>query len=357
MSRYDEEDDQPRRGWWSSLVMLVSWAVSAAVIVLGVAVGFMFETYRPGPATRTGADTIIVIPHGQGVSGIAQNLEKRELVRNALAFRVAAEMFAHGRKLLAGEYEIPSGASPRVILDKLVEGDMLLHPITVPEGWTSQMAVNLIASSDVLGGEAPPTPPEGSLLPETYNVERGAARAAVIKQMQDAHQKALAALWPNRAPGLPFRTPEEAVIMASIVEKETAVATERPRVAAVFINRLRKGMRLETDPTIIYGVCKADPRRCRDGRLVDEKTGETRGIRQSELAMVTGYNTYKIYGLPPTPIANPGRASLEAVLNPATTGDLYFVANGEGGHVFAASLAEHNQNVAKWRAIEKARGG
>ena len=199
--------------------------------------------------------------------------------------------------------------------------------------------------------------PEGSLLPETYNVERGATRVSVIHDMQESHRKALAALWPNRAPGLPFKTPEEAVIMASIVEKETGVASERPRVAAVFINRLRKGMRLETDPTIIYGVCRAEPARCRDGRLVDEKTGQTRGIRQSELAMSTGYNTYKIYGLPPTPIANPGRASLEAVLNPATTGDLYFVANGAGGHVFAASLAEHNQNVAKWRAIEKARGG
>jgi UPF0755 protein len=356
MSRYDDEDDGPRRGWWSIFVMAVSWTVSAAVILLGFAVGLVFETYRAGPPAKDGQHTIVMISRGEGVGAIAQTLEKSDVVRNALAFRVAAEMYARGKPLRAGEYDIPSRASPRVILDKLVEGKMMLHLITVPEGWTSDMVVAQLAASDVLTGEIPGVPPEGSLLPESYNVERGATRASVLQTMADAHEKVLAELWPKRAAGLPFKTPQQAVILASIVEKETALPAERPHVASVFINRLRKGMRLETDPTIIYGVCHAEPKRCLGGRLVDAD-GVTRGIRQSELAMVTGYNTYRIYGLPPTPIANPGRASIEAVLNPARTNDLYFVADGTGGHVFAATLAEHNKNVAKWRQIEKSRGG
>ena len=233
---------------------------------------------------------------------------------------------------------------------------MMLHLITVPEGWTSAMVVDQLAESDVLTGEMPAPPPEGSLLPETYNVERGTTRESILQTMADAHERVMAELWAKRAAGLPFKTPEQAVIMASIVENETGLADERPHVASVFINRLRKGMRLETDPTIIYGVCHAEPKRCIGGRLVSAD-GTTRAIRQSELDMVTGYNTYRIYGLPPTPIANPGRAALEAVLDPAHTNALYFVADGTGGHVFSATLAEHNKNVAKWRAIEKARGG
>jgi UPF0755 protein len=235
----------------------------------------------------------------------------------------------------------------------LAEGDMRLHLLTVPEGWTGAMVAKLINTSEVLTGDAVPVPAEGTILPESYSVERGATRASVLQLMQEAHAKAVQDLWPTRQPGLPFKTQEEAITLASIVEKETGIASERPRVAAVFINRLRKGMRLETDPTIIYGVCRTEPKRCLDGKLVDAQ-GRNRGIRQSELAMKTGYNTYQIYGLPPGPIANPGRASLEAVLNPPKTDELFFVADGTGGHVFAATLAEHNKNVASWRAIEKA---
>ena len=337
--------------------MFASWSVSAAVIVLALSLGFVVETYHAGPPAKDGAATVVVIQRGQGVGGIASQLEEAGVLRNVAAFRVAALIYAHGRPLQAGEYSIPSEASPRAILDRLMAGKVLLHPITIPEGWTSAMVAERLESSDVLNGEAPPPPPEGSLLPETYNVERGALRAAVLTKMIQAHDKALAALWPARADNLPLRSPQDAVILASIVEKETGVPSERPRVAAVFINRLRKGMRLETDPTIIYGVCRVQPKTCADGKLVDEKTGAARGIRESELKMSTGYNTYQIYGLPPTPIANPGLASLQAVLNPARTDDLYFVADGTGGHVFAPTLAEHQKNVAKWREIEKARGG
>src|SRR5690606_18966200 len=184
-------------------------------------------------------------------------------------------------------------------------------------------------------------PPEGSVLPETYQIERGDDRAAVLKRMMDAQEALLAQLWAKRHPGLPFDTPEEAVTLASIVEKETGVAAERPRVAAVFVNRLRRGMRLESDPTIIYGLTRGRPL--------------GRGIRASELAAATPYNTYLIDGLPPTPIANPGRASLAAVLDPPKTDELFFVADGTGGHVFAKTYEEHLRNVAKWRALEKAK--
>jgi UPF0755 protein len=192
-----------------------------------------------------------------------------------------------------------------------------------------------------LTGEVTDVPQEGSLLPETYIFNRGETRTALIKRMQDDHTRVLNELWAQRAANLPFSTKEEAVILASIVEKETGVASERPRVAAVFVNRLRKGMKLQSDPTIIYGLTKGVPL--------------GRGIRQSELDKATPYNTYVIVGLPPTPIANPGKASLAAVMNPAQTEDLFFVADGTGGHVFAPTLAEHEKNVKNWREIEKQR--
>ena len=188
MSYYDDEyDDPPRRGWWSTFVMIVSWTVSASVIVLALAVALLFETYREGPHSMTGRDTIVMIPRGSGVSGISQKLEQAGVVRNAIAFRVAAEFYAHGRPLMAGEYSIRSGESPVSILDKMVEGKMMLHLVTVPEGWTSAMVVDQLAAADVLVGEIPAVPPEGSLLPESYNVERGATRESVLQEMAAAH--------------------------------------------------------------------------------------------------------------------------------------------------------------------------
>jgi UPF0755 protein len=218
--------------------------------------------------------------------------------------------------------------------------------VTVPEGVTSAHAVAILARHPVLTGSAP-VPPEGALLPETYDVQRGDDRAAVLNRMMEARDKVLVDLWANRQAGLPISTPEEAVILASIVEKETGIAAERPQVAAVFVNRLRRGMRLESDPTIIYGLSKGEP-------LLDA-AGRRRGLRRSELERPNPYSTYQIDGLPPTAIANPGVDSLRAVLNPPATADLFFVADGSGGHVFARTFDEHLRNVARWRQVERAR--
>jgi len=214
-----------------------------------------------------------------------------------------------------------------------------VHKITVAEGLTSAVVMDLLRRDQVLIGDLTAAPAEGSLLPETYLFQRGTTRDQLAADMQRDHTKILDELWEKRQAGLPFTTKAEAVTLASIVEKETGVASERPHVAAIFINRLRKGMRLQSDPTIIYGLTKGVPL--------------GRGIRQSELEKATPYNTYVITGLPPTPIANPGRASIEAVLNPMASEDLYFVANGTGGHAFAATVAEHEANVKRWREIER----
>ena len=210
--------------------------------------------------------------------------------------------------------------------------------MTIAEGLTSEAVVEILAKEPLLTGVAP-TPAEGTVLPETYQFERGEDRAKVLRRMMEAQDKLLALLWEHRQPGLPYLTPTEAVTMASIVEKETGVAEERPRVAAVFVNRLRTGMRLQSDPTVIYGVSQGRPL--------------GRGLTASELATETPYNTYLIDGLPPTPIANPGRAALAAVLDPPKTSELYFVADGTGGHAFASTLEAHAKNVARWRQIEK----
>jgi UPF0755 protein len=214
----------------------------------------------------------------------------------------------------------------------------------------------VVADADVLTGDMPAElPPEGAILPDTYNVLRGRPRAELVAQMVAAHDAAVEEVWAQRQPNLPITSPEEMVILASIVEREAGNAEERPRVAAVFINRLRRGMQLQSDPTIIYGVCLRHPQRCRNGRLINERTGAIRTIRESEIAMDTGYNTYRIARLPPTPIANPGRSSMEAVVNPAATEDLFFVADGTGGHVFAETVEQHNANVRRWREIEAQR--
>ncbi|MDX2236276.1 MAG: endolytic transglycosylase MltG [Hyphomonadaceae bacterium] len=340
-----------QRRMWSGFGAIASALVTMAFVALGAAFLFITEVNRPGPERAEAAS--LVIPRGASLTAIGRTLEEDGFIRNAVVFRIAAQIFAGGETMQAGEYEIPARASMRAIIDQLTDGRSLLHPITVAEGLTSATVIDILARSDVLTGAVPEVPPEGALLPETYAVPRGTERAALLRQMMQAHDETLAELWRGRARNLPISTPEEAVILASIVEKETGVAEERPRVAAVFVNRLRRGMPLQSDPTIIYGVCKQLPQRCVNGRLVNETTGRQRGIRQSEIEMDTGYNTYRIPRLPPTPIANPGRASLEAVLNPPTTNELFFVADGTGGHVFAATVAEHNRNVARWREIER----
>jgi UPF0755 protein len=271
---------------------------------------------------------------------IAHTLSRAGVITSAPLFELTARLTGAAGRLQAGEYQFRSGEPMRAVLADIRAGRVVRHLITVPEGWTSGMALEAVEKSDVLIGEAV-EPPEGSLLPQTYQVERGESRAEVIHRMQAARDKLLAQLWAHRQPGLPFATPEEAVTLASIVEKETGVPSERPRVAAVFINRLRAHMPLQSDPTIIYGVSKGRP------------LGH--GIRASELAAAGPYNTYLNPGLPPTPIANPGEAALRAVLDPPASNDLYFVADGTGGHAFAATLEEHQKNVARWREIERQR--
>ena len=252
---------------------------------------------------------------------------------------MVAEVSGSAPRLKAGEYDFVPGSSLLQVLRKIRQGLTVRHFITIPEGLTSRAAAQILSQSPILLG---PTPiaPEGALLPETYEVQRGDSRVQVTRRMERARDALLHKLWAARAPNLPYRSPEEAVTLASVVEKETALAAERPRVAAVFVNRLKAGMRLESDPTIIYGLSGGAP------------LGH--GLTRSELGSPSPYNTYRFGGLPPGPIDNPGRASLAAALAPMKTGDLYFVADGTGGHAFASDLAQHARNVAHWRLIEKA---
>lgn len=317
---------------------------AATLVVVGMValLGAVWVYNGPGPAAKDGDKTTVVLRKGASLPEIASGLERGGVIRSSSLFMTAAKVTGAARTLKAGEYEFNSRASMARVLDAVRRGRIVRHWITIPEGLTSDMVMDILNKSTVLTGAAA-TPPEGAILPETYEVQRGEDRAAVLQRMMDDRDAVLNALWANRAPNLPFQTKEEAVILASIVEKETGLAEERPRVAAVFVNRLRTGMRLGSDPTIIYGISRGRPL--------------GRGIFLSELRRLTPYNTYLIDGLPPTPIANPGRAALAAVMNPPKTGDLYFVADGTGGHVFASTLEEHNANVAKWRQIERQRAG
>ena len=315
----------------------------ATAVLLGVAVlAWAVASYTAaGPEAREGDETIVVLRSGAGVIEIGSTLAEAGVIRSATAFRVAAQLTGADRGLRAGEYRIESRASLADVVETLRSGEVVRHFVTIPEGWSVAQAIDILNAETVLTGQVSEIPAEGSLMPDTYEVTRGETRDAVIARMQAAQTALMEELWPTRAQGLPFSTPEQAVILASIVEKETGIAAERPRVAAVFVNRLRLGMRMESDPTVIYGVSRGRPL--------------GRGLRRSELDRPTPYNTYQIAGLPPTPIANPGRAAIEAVLNPPQTQDLFFVADGTGGHIFAPSYEQHLANVARWRAIERAR--
>lgn len=319
-----------RRG----LIVLLLVCLAAA----GAVVWERAQYAAPGPKAPSGQQTIVLIAPGDGVSAISHTLDKAGVIASAEMFRWSVRLRREGHRLKAGEYAIPSHASMQEIVAILIAGKSIQHKLTIAEGLTSQMAYNLIADDRVLTGDAGPVPPEGVLLPETYLFTRGTTRAQLIARMEAAQKTLVAGLWPKRAKDLPVATPEQAIILASIVEKETALPAERRHIAAVFENRLRLGMKLQSDPTIIYGITKGYPL--------------GRGIRESELNGATPYNTYVIAGLPPTPICNPGKDSIEAVLDPAQSKDLYFVADGTGGHVFAATMAEHRKNVARWRKIE-----
>ncbi|PWW02266.1 UPF0755 protein [Hoeflea marina] len=325
----------------SQLVVFLNFLLSLVVFVTIAAVAiFLYgrnEFERPGPLDQT---TDFMVRDGAGLNEVATGLEQRGIITNQRIFRIAGNARLGDDTLKAGEYEIKAGASMLQILELMRSGKSILHSFTVPEGQTTQQILDRLAAEELLVGDLPAeAPPEGALLPETYKFGRGTSRQEIVDQMTRAQERALEQIWQRRDPNLPIKTKEELVILASIVEKETGRADERPLVAGVFINRLEKGMRLQSDPTIIYGVFGGA------GKPAD------RPIYQSDLDKPTPYNTYVINGLPPTPIANPGREAMEAVANPSRTKDLYFVADGTGGHAFAATLDEHNSNVARWRKI------
>jgi UPF0755 protein len=309
------------------------------LVALGVG-GYYWEQAAfngPGPAER---ETVVLIVPGDGIGRISQKLFDAGEIRNADLFKWGVRLRGEAGELKAGEYDIPAHVSEADIAKLLIAGASVQHRITAAEGLTSQMIYTIIANDSALTGDAGAVPAEGTLLPETYLFTHGTTRGEILDRMARDQEKFVQEHWETRASGLPFTSPEEALILASIVEKETSIPAERRHIAAVFINRLRLGMKLQSDPTIIYGITRGYPL--------------GRGIRQSELLAHTPYNTYVIAGLPPTPICNPGKDSIAAVLEPAHSRDLYFVADGTGGHVFTDNIADHQRNVARWRKIEAA---
>ncbi|MEO1470737.1 MAG: endolytic transglycosylase MltG [Pseudomonadota bacterium] len=311
-----------------------------AAVALGIAVRVAGDRVAaPGPLA---ADIVVTVPQGAGVARISEILAEAGAIEEPMLFRLAARYSGQAQALKFGEYNLPAGASIEEILAKLTEGDTIEYRVTVAEGLSSWEIVELLRAEAALTGEIEEIPAEGTLAPDTYFIARGDERAAVIARMQAAQASILDEAWARRDPGLPLESPEEALVLASIVEKETGVGEERAQVASVFVNRLNRGMPLQSDPTVIYGITEGR------GSL-------GRGILRSELRQRTAWNTYTIPALPPTPIANPGRAAIEAVLSPADTPYLYFVADGTGGHAFAQTLEEHHANVRVWRRIEAER--
>lgn len=321
-------------------VMTIVLAVM--ILAAGATLWFTYEFEKPGPlaVSRT-----IGIPRGEGPIEIAARLEREGIISNRWAF-VASHYVRlstnrnKGLHLKAGEYEFKKGASLAQVHATIVEGKSILSKITLPEGLTSAQIVEKLNADDNLTGEIKEIPAEGSLLPDTYRFSKGMDRQELINRMRAEQERALTVLWEKRQADLPLKSPAEALVLASIVEKETGKADERNRVAAVFVNRLKKNMRLQSDPTIIYGIAGG-------------KGSLGRPITRADIDGKTAYNTYTINGLPPTPICNPGRPAIEATLNPAQTTDLYFVADGTGGHAFSDTLKEHNAAVANWRKVEK----
>jgi UPF0755 protein len=312
------------------LIGLVALALAALV----------FASTLMGSATVE-KDTSFTIPAGASVAAVADKLEAEGLISSAPGFVLQARIFGSDAPIQAGEFLIEAGMSQREILAAFQSGDVIRRFVTIPEGMPSILVWERLMAEELLTGEVA-VPPEGSILPDTYAFERGQSRKSLVEQMQAAMDRALAEEWAKRRPGIAVDTMRDALILAAIVEKETGKPEERRMVAGLYSNRVRTGMRLQADPTIIYPITKGKPL--------------GRRIRQSEIAAVNGYNTYTRVGLPEGPITNPGRASIAAVLNPENTAALFMVADGTGGHWFADTLAEHNANVAKWYAIRRERG-
>ena len=326
-------------------IIVVGNAIFTLLVVISIAVGAglfigkqRFEASGPLPE-----DKVVNIPRGLGIRDIADLLQREGVINQPYVFMGSVIVLKARGELKYGEYQFSKQSSVADVVETITEGKVVQHAFTVPEGLTSEQIVARLLENEVLTGQIKDIPREGTLLPETYRFTRGMTREQIIQRMQQAHRRVLQEVWERRTQDLPVKTPEQLVTLASIVEKETGKPDERTRVAAVFVNRLKTRMRLQSDPTIIYG-------------LAGGKGSLGRPILRSEIEQATPYNTYVVDGLPPGPIANPGRASLEAAANPARTKELYFVADGTGGHVFSDNYAEHQKNVARLRGIEHGNG-
>jgi UPF0755 protein len=308
-----------------------------AFIIGGITAWFWHAFNAAGPLRD---EKIVVIPKGAGMNGIATVLTDAGVIDNPLVFRLGARLTAEGVPLHAGEFKFPASVSPRGAMRVLIEGKVVLHRVTVAEGLTVTEVYDVLTAQPDLEGPVPPKPPEGTLLPETYFFVLGDTRAQIVDRMHSEMSAQLADLWEKRDKDIPLTSPDEAVTLASLVEKETSKDNERARVAAVFYNRMKKGMALQSDPTVIYA-------------LTDGKGRLDRTLTSADLKLDSPYNTYVIEGLPKGPIANPGLAALKGVLHPVKSKELYFVADGSGGHAFAETLDQHNKNVAKWRKFLK----
>lgn len=330
----------------SQLVIFLNFVMSMVTLVTVAAVGLVYYAFHEYQATGPlEADTTFLVREGAGINEIAGQLERRNIISQYRVFTAVTKFLGDDQKLRHGEYAIKAHASMLEIMELMKSGKSIQYSVTLPEGLTVKQIFKKLAEDPVLEGELPvDLPPEGSLRPDTYKFTRGNKRSAIVEQMKAGQARLLDEVWDKRDKDLPIATKEEMLVLASIVEKETGKSDERPQVASVFLNRLRKNMRLQSDPTIIYGIYGGD------GKPVDKP------ITQSDKTKETPYNTYVIKGLPPTPIANPGRAAIEAVANPSRTNYLYFVADGTGGHAFAETLDEHNENVRRWRKLEAERG-
>ena len=313
----------------------------AGVLSLVLAVGAIWFLSGWWGGANVEEDTNFIVPSGASVSSVANKLADEGLIDSREGFLLRAKIFGSSDPIMAGEFLLPAGASNATILDTFQHGEVIRRFVTVPEGMPSIMVHERLMAEEHLTGEIP-VPVEGSVLPDTYDFERGEPRSAVLARMQAAMQNYLAEAWPKRAQDIAVDTIQDAVILASIVEKETGKASERRMVAGLYSNRVKDGMLLQADPTIIYPITKGKPL--------------GRRIRQSEIAAINDYNTYTMVGLPKAPITNPGREAIAAVLDPATTSARYMVADGSGGHAFSETLEEHNRNVAKWFEIRRQRG-
>ncbi|PLX39232.1 MAG: endolytic transglycosylase MltG [Hyphomicrobiales bacterium] len=322
------------------LNLMMTLLVVGVIAVGGVLYWGKSKFEEPGPLA---ADRTVIIPNGATLDSITTLLKRNGVISEGWVFSTGVQVYKQANKLKAGEYLFKARASMGDVMETIVQGKAILHSVTVPEGYSSKQIVAKLMEQDLLTGDIEVVPEEGTLLPETYKYTRGTTRQQMIDKMKAAHDRAVKEIWGRRAENLPIKTPEEMVILASIVEKETGKADERTRVAGVFVNRLNKGMRLESDPTILYGLYGGDA------------WDRSRTLYRSELNKENPYSTYQINGLPPGPIANPGRAALEAVVNPSRTNDLFFVADGTGGHAFAETLDDHNRNVNRWRKVERDR--